>query len=54
MTNQIDIILIESPHRLTISDVNSDDAGYYKCAANNEFSSAYHAEQIIIDGNKIN
>ncbi|KAJ6638506.1 Papilin, partial [Pseudolycoriella hygida] len=40
----------ESPHQLSITDVNSDDAGYYKCAANNNLSSAYHAEQIIIDG----
>lgn len=36
---------------LTIYGITTDDSGSYKCSAQNRFSSAFHEEQINVEGN---
>lgn len=46
-------IQITDAHRVLIYGATAADSGYYRCAAANEFGSAYHAEQINVAGEYI-
>ncbi|XP_031639784.1 papilin-like [Contarinia nasturtii] len=47
---QLNFISITEANTLTIYGVTTDDSGSYRCSAQNRFTSAFHEEQINVEG----
>lgn len=43
-------MIIVEVNTLTIYGISTEDSGSYKCSAANRYSSAFHVEQINIEG----
>lgn len=44
------VVFIADANTLTIYGITTDDAGHYKCLAQNRFGSSHHVTQINVEG----